>query len=367
MKDKLEKIDKKTLMMMGGFLVLVVVILFAFAFIYNRFFYKKSYEEIETIMLEAAKNHYSENKEMLPKNINDSISIGVDDLVKAEEMKEINYYLKDDTATCDGEVKITNINNNYRYAVFLDCGKKHKTTKFIDYVNENVDIVNSGNGLYNLNDELVYRGDEVNNYIKFSGKTYRIVKFKNEEAVIILTEKLGSYEWDNRYNVEEESNSGINDYSISRIKSTLDDLYEGTSLVSNEDKLLLVSHSIGIGKRSEKDTDKTGSLENSVMLDNQYIGLLQMNDYLNASWDNNCSNSISPSCSNYNYLSKYRYNWWTITADKEESARVFRINTNKAYTSLADGSGYLRPVFHLSKDAIYVSGDGSKEKPYIVK
>lgn len=367
MKEKLEKIDKKTLMMMGGFLVLVVVILFGFAFIYNRFLYKKSYTEIENIIYEAAVNYYDKNSKMLPQNINDSISISVDSLVKAEEMKEINYYLKDNSISCEGEVKITNINNDYRYAVFLNCGQKYETVKFIDHINKKVNIVSSGNGLYNLNNELVYRGDEVNNYIKFSNNTYRIVKFKNEEAVIILTEKLDSYEWDNRYNIEEESNSGINDYSISRIKKTLTDLYEGTTLVKEEDKLLLVSHSIGIGKRSETDTDKTGSIENSNMLDNQYIGLLQMNDYMNASWDNNCNYSISPSCSNYNYLSKYKYNWWTITGDKNKSAKVFKIGTNKASTSLADINFYIRPVFHLTKDAIYVSGDGSKENPYIVK
>ena len=103
-----------------------------------------------------------------------------------------------------------------------------------------------------------------------------------------------------------------------------------------------------------------------MVLENQFIGLLQMNDFLNASLDVNCTNTNNPSCSNYNYLSKYKYNWWTITASSANSYRVFRISSN-AEVTLASSSGYLRPVLYLTDDAIYVSGDGTKENPYIVK
>ena len=55
MKDKInEKMDKKSLIIAGVFLVSIVIILFGGALIYNKFFYKKTYSEVETIMLEAA-------------------------------------------------------------------------------------------------------------------------------------------------------------------------------------------------------------------------------------------------------------------------------------------------------------------------
>lgn len=369
MKEKLQKIDKKIWIMIGAFIVLIIIILFGGAVIYNKFFYKRSYEEVENIMLEASKNYLTNNPEKLPQNINDSITIPVSNLVAEEEMDTIASYLKDEATTCRGEVKVTNINQKYRYAVFLDCGEdKHQTTKFIDYINENVPIVTSGNGLYNLNNELVYRGDNVNNYITFSGKTYRIVKISEEQPVIIYTEKMESTIWDNRYNIETEDNSGINDYSVSRIRDYLNNLYKETTLVAEEDKLLITAHNIGIGKRNNKDTDKTGYLENSILLEDQYIGLLQMNDYLNASIDTNCTTSTSPSCANYNYLSKYQYNWWTITANNLNSYRVFRIDaSSKASVTSASNNAYLRPVFYLAKDTIYVSGNGTKDSPYIVK
>lgn len=368
MKEKLQKTDKKVWIMGGLFLVLIIIIIFGGAYLYNKFFYKRSYEEVETIMLEASKNYLSKNPEKFPQNINDSISISASSLVNAGEMKTIENYLKKEDNSCSGEVKVTNINNDYRYAVFLECGDQKQTVKFTDYINNNVQIVNSGNGLYNLNNELVYRGDNVDNYITFSGKKYRIVKIVGEHTVIIYTEKTENEIWDDRYNIEQDESSGINDYSVSRIREYLDDLYQGTTLIAEEDKLLVAAHDIGIGRRNTKDTDKTGYLENSVTLNNQYIGLLQMNDYLNASLDVNCTTSISPSCANYNYLSKYKYNWWTMTASNANSYRVFRIGgSSEAITASANSSGSVRAVLYLTKDAIYVSGDGTEENPYIVK
>lgn len=369
MKEKLQKIDKKLLIIGGSFLVLIIVIIFGSALLYNKVFYKRSYSEVETIMLEAAKSYLNENSEKLPASINSTITIPAETLINAEKMKSLESYLKEEENTCTGEVIITNINQKYRYASFLDCGKnKHKTIKFNDYIKENVQIVDNGSGLYNLNNELVYRGDNVNNYITFSDKTYRIVKITEEHPMIIYTEKTESTNWDDRYNIEKKDNSGINDYSVSRIRDHLNELYKGTTLISEENKLLVAAHNIGIGKRNNNDTDKTGSLENSLKIENQYIGLLQMNDYLNASADINCTTTTSPSCANYNYLSKYKYNWWTMTASTQNSYRVFRIGNNStAEVTTTSNSGYVRPVLYLVKDLIYVSGDGSQENPYIVK
>lgn len=370
MKEKLQQIDKKIWIIGGSFLILFIIIIFGSAFIYNKFFQKHSYEEIETIMLEATKSYLNENSSKLPQNINDSISIPVSSLIKAEKMNSIESYLNDNSISCDGEIKVTKINENYRYSTFLDCGEdNYKTIKFIDYIKENIPTVTSDSGLYTLNNELVYRGENVNNYISLSGKTYRIIKFTQENPVIIYTEKLeNSNVWDDRYNIEKEDNTGINDYKISRIKEYLDNLYNGNDFLTENDKLLITAHNIGIGKRNSKDTDKTGSLENSTILENQYIGLIQMNDYLNASTDNNCTNTTSPSCANYNYLSKYKFNWWTLTASNSNSYRVFRIEAS-SHASLAttDNNNYIRPVLYLSKDTIYVSGDGTKENPFIVK
>ena len=366
MKEKIEKIGKKKLILIGVFLLLVIIILFGGAFAYNKFFYKRSYTEIEDIMLNATKSYFEKHPDSLPANINDTISLSDNDLVAAKEMKSIAEYLKDESTSCTGSVLVTNINGKYRYTPSLDCDNKYKSKKFIDYIKNTVPVVESGNGLYNVNEELVYRGDNVQNYMNFSNKIYRIVKFTGDQAVIILTEKLETMAWDDRYNVEKNSSLGINDYSVSRIKEYLDTLYKGTSLISTDNKLLVVGHNLNVGKRNSKDTDKTGSLESSAIMENQFIGLLPLNDYLTASLDNNCTASTSASCVNYNYLSKYRYNWWTMTASSLNTYKVFRINGSATLVS-ASSNGYVRPVLYLAKDAIYVSGDGSKDNPYVVK
>lgn len=366
MKEMLKKIDKKKLYLVGGFFIGIIIILFGGAFVYNKFFYKRSYSEIEEIMVSSAKNYLSKNKKNYPNNYNEEFVLSDNDLVEASEMDSISSYLKDKTSSCTGKVTVTNINGKYRYTPTLSCGSKYQTVKFIDYIKKVVPVVSNGNGLYNMNDELVYRGDSVNNYIQFDNHTYRIVKFSNDSASIIYTERLSSAVWDDRYNAQKKDLVGINDYSVSRIKETVDDFYQKD--ITSNGKMLIVAHSLNIGKRSNDDTDKTLGLEKSAIIENQFVGLLSLGDYLNASLDSNCTTSVSVSCMNYNYLSKFRLPWWTITGVNENTYQVYRIaERGSADDVSASGKGYIRPVLVLSKDALYVSGTGTKADPYIVK
>lgn len=368
MKEKDKKPEKKTLIIIGIFLISIIIILLGGALLYNKFFYKKSYSEVETIMLNAAKDYFTENKEKLPQNINDSITITNDTLVKKGKMNTIKSYTKNNT-TCEGEVTVTNINGEYRYTSILDCGKAYRTQTLTDYIKENEKIVTSSNGLYELNNELVYRGDTVNNYLQLSGKIYRIVKIKDGHPVIILTDNSDSVQWDNRYNIQIDSNSGINEYDISRIRTYLNNLYKSTgedALLSNKAKLLVTSYELPIGRRINKDTDKTGKLENAVTLTDQYIGLLPVSDFLNASTDENCTSTTSKSCSNYNYLNKYKYTWWTSTAYSKNTYAVYTISNIPNVTE-ANNYAHIRPVLYLAEDTIYVKGNGTKNNPYRVK
>ena len=366
MKEMLKKMDKKKLYLVGGFFIVIVIILFGGAFVYNKFFYKRSYSEIEEIMVSSAKNYLSKNKKNYPKNYNEEFVLSDRDLVAADEMKDISSYLKDETSDCTGKVTVTNINGKYRYTPTLSCGSKYQTIKFIDYIKKVVPIVSNGNGLYNMNDELVYRGDSVKNYIQFDNHTYRIVKFSGDSASIIYTERASNVVWDDRYNAQKKDLVGINDYSVSRIKDTVDNFYQKN--ITSNGKMLVVAHSLNIGKRAINDTDKTLGLEKSAMIENQFIGLLSLGDYLNASLDSNCTTSVSPSCMNYNYLSKFRLPWWTVTGVNDNTYQVYRVAEQGSSEEVsASGKGYIRPVISLSKDALYVSGTGSKADPYVVK
>ena len=367
MKDIIEKLGMKKLGLAVGFLVLIIVILIGGSLIYNKFFYKRSFSEIESIMLEATKKYTSQNKNILPKEINETITLSTNELVKAEQMKDISEYLKDDSITCTGNITITNINNTYRYVPILDCGNDYETVKFVDYLKNENPIVEAGNGLYNMNEELVFRGDTLNNYLKLSDKLYRIVKITNDSPVVIFSEKGDKIQWDNRYNTSKQSTIGINDYSVSIIRDYLTSMYKnGTIFTSDSDKNLVIAHNLNIGKRSSKDTDKSGQYEKSAIIEKQFIGLLPLYDYLNASLDSECTTSVSANCMNYNFLANYRNAWWTMTSTSLNTYNVFQIE-NYALLKNGNSSAVPRYVLHLAKDALYVSGDGTKTNPYIIK
>lgn len=366
MKEILEKVNKKTLIIGGSFLLLIFIIIFGGALLYNKLFYKVSYQEVENIMKKATIEYLNDRTEKLPKNINDSITITENTLVNAEKMKSISELVKDENTTCTGEVIVTNINGNYRYNPILDCNDKYQSVKFTDYIKENISITETGNGLYNLNNELVYRGDNVDNYLKLSEKLYRIVKIKDDQVVLIYTDSLEQTIWDDRYNIERDDDSGINNYNVSRIKDYLANLYEGTTLINDSDKLLITTHNTQIGKRDNNETDKSGSIENSTVLENQYLSLLPAYDFLNASTDSNCTTTLAESCTNYNYLAKFNATWWLATGNSKNTYQVYKVK-HQIKTSIANTEGVARVVITLTKDAIYVSGDGTKENPYTVR
>lgn len=367
MKDKFKDFDKKKLILIIGGLLLIMVIAFGGALIYNKFFAKNSYDEVLNNMKQASIEYFNVRSNRLPSDDNDSVTVSDTELVNVGLMKSVNEQLGAKGYTCDGEVIVTNINGNYRYNPVLDCGDKYQTTTLADYIDDNVSIVTNGNGLYELNNSLVYRGDNVDNYIKLADKIYRIVKIVDDRIVIILTDKAESVNWDNRYNIDKNSNVGINDYTVSRMRDYLETLYAGNSLLSDSAKLLVTSYDLQIGGRTGEDTDKTGQLENAVVLEKQYIGLLPVYDFLNASIDENCTATTSKSCVNYNYLAKYKNSWWTVTASEGNTYSVFKINNGTATIANASTNAYLRPVLYLASDTIYVSGDGSKDSPFIIK
>lgn len=373
MKEKIKDIGKKKILFTLAFIILIIVIILGGALIYNKHFYKRSFSEIENIMEKSAKNYMSKNKDSLPKSINETVTLSVNDLISANEIKELTDYTKDETLNCNGSIIITNINTNlYRYTPILECENTYKTKKFVDYIKENVPTVETSNGLYNMNNELVFRGDNVNNYLTLGDNIYRIIKISNDETVIINSDKTTSETWDNRYNSVKKTRLGINDYSVSIIRDYLNNLYSGKEkfnkkeFLKQENKNLIIAHTLYIGKRSEKETTKNGEMEKGATIENQYIGLLPVYDFLNVSLDINCNNTINKACTNYNYLTDYSKKWWTITGNSENTHQVYIIN-NEVKSQSANSEAYIRPVLHLAKDAIYISGDGSKENPFIVK
>lgn len=359
---------KKLLMIAIGIVVFVIVIMLILLLVHALNSKKTTYKDIENKVLTAAKNYYKDNETLLPKKDSEQVTTNDSALTSAGYLKSMSELTKDmDGATCSAEVVVSNSNGNYRYTVLLDCGEKYSSKSLTSHIKSQPKVV-SGDGLYQLNGELVYRGEYPNNHVKFSNRMWRIVKVSNDNVVLIYDEKFASNVWDDRYNIKREYQDGINDFNVSRIKDTLDEIYKESNLFTASTRGLLKRHSVYTGKRGIEDTINDGSIEKSNILENQYIGLLPLYDYINASIDGNCKSANDRSCSNYNYLSYYEYYWWTITADKETTHRVYRISGDgEILTSTAASNGYIRPVVYLASDVQYAGGTGTETDPYIIK
>lgn len=358
-----EKLKKIILIVLGCF-----VILFFFLFLMSSCSKKISPSTLQTRMVEKAKSYYKIRKEELP-GTNSSVTLSIGDLVNKGIIDELDKLLEDGT-TCSGSLTIENNNNYYMYSPKLNCSSQttsYKTEYLKDLVMK--DLVTSGNGLYNLNGEHYYRGDKLNNYVVFDGILWRVLKLNNDNTIkLIEVKRRDPIVWDDRYNEDTRSSTGLNNYFLndlgSRIKDSIEEMYNDETLLTNDSKGYIKETSLCIGKRSMEDITKDGSTECAVKLENQYLGLIQLNEYMIASLDNNCINATSTACSNYNFLADFTNSYWTLTANSENSYQAYKINTTIMSTGVSN-SGMPRLVINISENTS-VTGDGTEKNPYVV-
>lgn len=367
----MEKLKKPMLIVCGGF-----VILFLFMFIISGC-KRKNYtsEEFVIFLREKTKTYYSNNTSSLPQINGGKLSVSIATIVEKQEK-----YLKD--TTCSGSIDIINNNGNYMYIPNINCTDGYVTQKLADYL-INKDVVNSSNGLYQLNDTYIYKGDNVNNFIIFNNQLYRILKINSDGTLRIIetdlivkksskktefkTSRRTSAKWDDRYNPEKNYTTGFNDIIRdninSRIKDTLDNIYEND--FTEESKAYIVPQSLCIGKRSLTETINDGSIECANILEGQYVGLLALYEFFNASLDASCIDYKSSACFNYNYLSSMISTFWTITAVSENTYDVFKIG-NTIIDATANSTATPKVVLNLSNEVRFSKGEGTNENPYII-
>lgn len=368
MRDLIDNIGKKKLLIILGSIVGAIVLIIIILLMYNAFFKKNTYASVEDKILNAAIEYYNDNNNLLPKNVNDEVSINSTTLTAGDYLKNLDEIVPNKDVSCTATVTVTNINNNYRYVTKLKCGDVYETKTLADAIKANNPVVISGQGLYELNGGLVFKGDNPNNNVSFGGHNWRIVKIEDDQVVLIFDEKLARVTWDDRFNSERGQDDGINDYTVSRVNDYLTNLYNSDQIFSANNKLVVSSHNLYVGKRSADSSFNDGSLEKSEVFENKYVGLLPLYDYLNASLDSNCQSANTQSCANYNYLAGFGYNWWLMTGDSETTHKVYKVSTDgKLLLSRAATSVYARPVVYLAKDAVYVSGNGTVDSPYTIK
>ncbi len=331
---------------------------------------KISYEELEDKLEQATYTYLSENPTYLPNKSNPTVVVSANTLIENKYIKNLKKYVKD--ASCTANVIVDYENNDYKYQAYLTCNN-FKTEKFIDTIKKNNELSLVGEGLYEMNNEFIFRGQNPNNYVEFANELWRIVKIdKNNNIEMIITELEEDSDdeyfygvWDDRYNTEEDYQYGINTFGLSRALIQIKDVYNAKYHQYQE---YLTPYNLCAGKRAEESTGKDGNLECSEFVSNQYIGLLPLYDYMNASLDGLCQKSMSKECQNYNYLVNEDFSWWTMTGNTASTYQVYSISYNGEIESeYASYDEALRYVLALNSDVFFASGDGTRDNPYTIR
>lgn len=367
MKEKLKMIDKKLWILLGAFLVIIILGLGISKIIYLVGNSNKSYSEVESILKDAGIEYYKDNTSSLPSEDGDSVSVG--DTVLADEgyMKSLDKLIKE--GTCTGKVTVTKEKDIYNYAAYLDCGKSYKTTEFYKKLLKNV--VTSGDGLYQDGTGYSFRGDNPNNYLSIDDKIWRIVSLRDDNTMeIVNTIPINYITWDDRYNSEDNYKAGYNNFANSRLNDSLDNIYK--EKLFYEDDSLVITKSIknslvAVNNCIDKVSETTTDFSNCTNKNDKFVSVINIGEYIKASLDSKCSSPANKECQNYNYLS-VKEDYWTLTGNSESTSEVYLINSGGAIESeTANGMEAIYPVVRLADSMMYVSGEGTIDKPYVIR
>ncbi len=358
--------------LLGGLLLLFLVLYIVSLFSHSTY----QYEDIENVLKNAAIAYFKENDSYLPVNDGDIVEVDSSNLVATGKMRDLSEYTPDGVL-CSATVQVEKSGTQYLYTPYLNCGDQYTTMDFSKKLTQDSNsIVTEGYGLYSMNGEYVFRGENVNNYVQLGDQLWRIVKISSNNNVVLIHNTGITYEiqpWDDRWNESTKYSSGFNQYKNSRIYEYLLNAYQSPSenasklLLSDEDKAKIVSYNLCIGKRSANSEGFQNKEECAEVLPDQKYGLLTLSDYMAASVDPNCKNANSQSCLNYNYLVT-KFDWWLATASKDDNTKAFLVDYGgKVSLTEANHFSIVRPVVYLNSRILYKSGSGTLEDPYILK
>lgn len=359
----------KKLFIIGGIIIFIIIAIIVVLMIINRD-KSLSFIQIEEKMKKAAIKYYKDNSQLLPtENSSKSIVSGYE--LEQGYMKPIST-MTEEGITCNGEVRVLKNSDKYLYIPYLNCGEAHETKELYKIITDVSNVVEQGSGLYKINNDYIFRGEDVNNFVKFSDRLWRIIKVDADNNIkLIEIDSKNKSIWDNRYNIDRKGSVGINNYENletedSRIKQYLNQLFFEKNFINESEFALVDYKKLCVGARSEAEKNLDGQVECSTLSSEQPIGLLTANEFLQASLDKNCNNTYASSCSNYNYLKSLSNNWWLLTASSKNTHQVYKVSGSIS-TSNASSTATVRPTIYLNSNVVYISGSGTEANPYIVK
>lgn len=320
-----------------------------------------SYTSIENKMVSAAEKYYSTRLNALPKE--GSVRVTIQSLVDAGLM-DLPKDPNQSSNICSGYVEVTKVESEYSYIPFLTCAGSYEP-KFLSEKVKTETIDELGNGVYVIGDSYVYRGETLNNYVMFGERLWRILGVDGNDNIrlILAKREQETVSWDTQYNTAKQEATGVTtNYLITDIRETLKNYY---NTFAKDAKAKLVKQDLCVGGYLLTD-EFSKEKECSEIQKGEYVGLLNASDYHYASLDTNCKKLEDMSCGNRNYLYSPEVSTWTLNRMADNDYKVIYISSS-LYSAIANNYKAINPVISLSSKTIVIDGEGTLEKPYIIK
>ena len=320
-----------------------------------------------TLIEKAASDYILEHNDLLDEyNLNPTL-VSIEDLKNAGLLntgKIKNPVTKDEMNGCIVvSYSLDTKGYQYKYNDETCDSLKSKYPKIVsayETITNNETTVIKGSGLYEIDNEFVYRGNDVNNYLKINQDMYRIISINKDSKTLKIIKTTGEVKsW--------EENTDVTDYSfrISSINTYLNSTFYNT--FDDKMKLLIKPNAtwyIGAVDGNNMGFSTLKSLEQSSTY-NANVGLLTLYEYVSASSNDKCQNDyLDEGCGYDNYLN-FDSNYWLINNHED---KVWYINSkgNIASSNSPKTSLYkVYPVFNLAVNTI-ITGSGTESEPYMI-
>lgn len=334
---------------------------------------------LDKVITDGKKHTYTlyENDKIIAKNneiiegtntISNFVSIGAGE-TKSYKLVVVNGDKKNIKFEINVQVALQEDDNFSQLILNNNVINKESKTKIGEEIAVNnegliLDVDDNGNTFY-------FRGNVNNNYVMFADKMWRIVRINGNGTIkMILDSSIGN---STIYGTElsKDRLQTLKKYSDTKVSILLSEWYQNN--LKEYDKYIANS-------KFCIDTSMEGeNLSNYFRVNisniptfnclgtknNSKIGLLTVDEIIYAGSTVNETNQYY-----YLYNESIGNSWWTLSPAKDsvEGLYFYEISSDGKINSTSTGESTknIRPVINLKKD-IEMSGEGTKEKPYILK
>lgn len=231
------------------------------------------------------------------------------------------------------------------YYYLQENGKKDENIAIalVDELIKKVSLIDQTNGLVDNKDgSYTYKGKTTQNYVKYSGRIFRIIGIDKDKNITMITEETQTVLM-----------PGVNDYKTSYLRDWLE---------LNEEKtntglfMLTLNNPYEFLEKTNTCLDKIDNIEKITCehaYQEDYITLLSLNDYKQIGGSDSYLNNKG----DYFLLTQTSDNkHWYVAADGGISIG-----------NLMNETHGIRPVITIRNSTIVYQGNGTKDNPYIIE